>query len=246
MWFDTVIIDKVNIDSKLQTTHIRSKYDKLPTEKLEEIDCEAFTDNTFDVGPLRVHAADEMNISQLNSKIKNLSINEDRTELYVQLDHFGIPVTAGYYSCIFPKGWRLVEVNVYDPYSNQDNPAKNRSYRDVVYSWDPVSEFSSVQFEMLSNRGTFALGIIAKLAPAGELHDFIEEESRLSIRFSDERHKNHPMEKAYQEASDAVIDNKTQKEKEEIPPVNLSMIGPTVDIIAWGKYIAKKIRRPKK
>jgi len=54
------------------------------------------------------------------------------------------------------------------------------------------------------------------------------------------------MEKAYQEASDAVIDSETKKSKEEIPPVNLSMIGPTVDIIAWGKYIAGKIRRPKK
>lgn len=244
MWFDTIIIDKINLDGTLQTSHIRRQHDRIPTEKLEQIDRHFHSQNTADIGPLRIHAIDEATIDDLTSQIPNLAFNSDKSELYVQIDHFGIPVTAGYYACIFPKGWRLVEANVYDPYSNKDNPSENRSYKDVVFSWDGISQYSSAQFEMFSNRGTFSLGVIARLAPADSGQVFIEKDRSLSIAFTDERHENHPDEQLYRDASDYVIENRKQENTGTIPGISIRIMGVSFDLIEWGKYLIDKIRRP--
>jgi hypothetical protein len=101
-------------------------------------------------------------------------------DFYVQLDHFSIPCTEGYYACVFPQGWRIVEANVYDPYSNQENPADNRSYKGVALTWDRINSFSCAQFQMLSKRGTFSLGVIAHLRREDSGARFLEKERPLS------------------------------------------------------------------
>lgn len=248
MWFDTIIVDNIGLDGILTTYHIRSRNgEKIPTDMLEKIDTEYQADASADIGPLRMYQLDGANINILKVKLKNVCINSSNSELYIQFDHFAIPVTAGYYACVFPKGWRITEINVYDPYSTKGNVAEKRSYRDVSLIWDPISKLSSTQFEMTSNRGTFSLGVIAKLKPNDSGDDFMGKEHPLSVIFSDTRHQGHPLEEEYRKSSDAVVDrikNEQAKSFEEMPSVNLGLAGPSIDIMAWGRFIMNKIRKP--
>lgn len=243
MWFDCVIVDHVMINGELRSHHIRSQDGyRVTTDQLEEIDPDCFIENTYDIGSLRIYNADNLRTEVLRSRIKNIDVSSE--DIYVQIDHFGIPVTAGYYACIFPKGWRIVEANVYDPYHEKENVAEKRSYRSVSYIWDPDSKHAAIQFEMTSNRGTFSLGVIARLKQSSTKGQFIGKLKPLSIAISDERHKGHPLEKGYQTTSDEVIEQ-VKEEDERFPGVSVGLAGPSIDIVAWGRYIIGKVRKPK-
>lgn len=242
MWFDLVLIDKVFANGALLSAHIRSRSDhKIVTDSLEDINSDFRAVNTKDFGPLRVYESDSIKTTFLESQLTNFVFEPH--QITFQLDHFGIPVASGYYAIILPKGWRVAEMNIYDPYNGHKNVAKNRSYRDVLVFWDRSAQMSYAQFNMQSiGRGTFSIGVIASLRPANAEVDWQDQPGHLSIDFTDERHRNHFCERGYRAASDAVVAEITNGP--EIPGVNVSLTGPSIDIVAWGRFLIGKIRRP--
>lgn len=245
MWFECVLIDSIDADGSLRSFHIRAlNRESVVVDRLEDIDPQFHRSDAEDFGPLRVYSMGQMKTSVIEAKLKNVAC--DGTDLYIQLDHFGIPVWTGYYACLLPTDWRVTELHVYDPYSNKENPAENKGYRGVLKHWDAQARRSCIQFEMISNRGTFSIGLIARLRRADSGSDFLEEPGTLAVQFTDTR-RNPAQEAAYSKSAEVVISEtqNTAPQPAKMPPVNISLTGPSIDLVAWGKYIANKIRRPR-
>jgi len=155
MWFDLVLIDKVFESGTLLSAHIRSEgLERFPVDRLEDINTDFRAENTRDFGPIRIYEYDRVKTTFLESKLKHF-ISEPN-QIMFQLDHFGIPVTSGYYAIVFPRGWRVDKLNIYDPYDDKKNVSKKRIYRDVDIIWDKSEQTSFAQFNMESiHRNTF-------------------------------------------------------------------------------------------
>jgi hypothetical protein len=69
-----------------------------------------------------------------------------------------------------------------------------------------------------------------------------------NTEFSDTRHQGHTIEREYRMSSDAVVEDikKEQETNSKLPPVNIGLAGPSIDVVAWGKYIMSKVRKFRK
>lgn len=245
MWFDCVLIDHLEGDGTLNSFHIRSFGDKpFPVDRLEDIDPEFPAADAADLGPLRLYNWKHMQVTRLQSKPRNFF--NDGQKIEFQLDHFRIPNHAGYYAIIFPKGWRVSDIKIYDPYdTSSDNVAEKRAFRDAVMRWDDHSFLSSAQLEMRSaRRGVFSLGVIGVLSQCGSGERFLEASSSLSVAFTDPRHESHPREDAYRTAVDRVVDG-IKSEPPKMPGISLGLTGPSINIVEWARYLRDKVRQPK-
>ena len=241
MWFDCVVIDNIFIDGRLETYHIRASDNKaFPVDKLEDIDHSYREASSVDRGTLRIYEPGRVVTQVLKSKLRNVAGNDK--EFLVQFDHFAIPVTFGYYEALFPIGWRLAEINIYDPYSDGNDPSAKRPYRNVRLGWDPTRRVSFAQILLQSKRDTFSLGVIARLVPADAQEQFLEAERSLSVVFTEPRHNGHFLEESYKKAADTVL-AECASDQQKMPGVNLGLSGPSVDVVAWSRYLATKVRR---
>ena len=145
MWFDLVLIDRVFEDGTVKSHHIRPENsDPFPVDRLEDIDPTYRQIDAADLGPLRVYGASKMRTTQLSSKLANFVIENGK--MLLQLEHMGVPVLSGYYAIIFPIGWRVMELNIYDPYDDHESVANKRSYRNVDLLWDNNASLNCAQF----------------------------------------------------------------------------------------------------
>jgi hypothetical protein len=243
MWFDVVLIDKLFANGALQSTHIRAgDSGSFATDRLEDINPDFRATNTADIGPLRVYEQGRVRHTTLESQLKNFE--HSPSQILVQLDHFGIPVVSGYYAIIFPRGWRVAEINVYDPYHKAEDLAEKRTYRGVDLLWDNAAQMSAAQFNMESvGRGTFSVGVIACLRPSNSTTEWKDRSGQLSVNFSNSRHSGQPDESAYRNVTDAVVEN--VKSRNEVPSINISSSGLSTDLVAWGRFLWGKYRTPR-
>lgn len=241
MWFDLILIDKVFSNGAMLSAHIRYEgRDKITVDQLEDINAEFRAVNTKDLGPLRIYEKDKVKTTFLESQLRHFIYEPN--QVMFQLDHFGIPVMSGYYAIIFPRGWRVAQLNVYDPYNKEENVAQKRTYRGVDVRWDNSKRTAFAQFNMKSTRrGTFSIGVIASLCPADAEISWQDKPGQLSLEFTNRRHQGHPMEDAYRNSADAVTDLTTSQD--QIPGVKVGLSGPSLDIVEWGRYLIGKLRR---
>ena len=151
VWFDLVLIDKLFANGALQSAHIRSNLgERFAIDRLEDINPDFRAADTADIGPLRIYEHSRVRSAFLKSQLRNFDFTPN--QILVQLDHYGIPVTSGYYAIIFPKGWQIQDINLYDPYYQADNIAEKRAYRGVDLQWDAVAKMSCAQFNMRNLR----------------------------------------------------------------------------------------------
>lgn len=243
MWFDVVLIDKLFANGALQSFHIRSDMDsRFAVDRLEDINPEFRAADTSDLGPLRIYEKSRVRTAVLESQLKNFDFSP--SQILVQMDHYSIPVVSGYYAIIFPKGWRVSDINVYDPFHDANNIAEKRSYRGIDVQWDPVARMSCAQFNMESKRrGTFSIGVIASLCPCDADVIWQDRPGRLNVEFSDTRHNHQPDAPGYRLAADVAVAK--AKEGDQLPGVKLGLSGPSIDIVEWGRFIRDKVRKPK-
>jgi hypothetical protein len=128
--FDCVIIDKLSSDGVLDSFHIRSreKGGTLTTDKLEDIDPSFRSVDSKDMAGIRLYEDQAVESRVLQSKLENYVTSPDGS-VHLQFEHWGIPDTFGYYAIIFPKGYRIREIGIYDPYDKAENPESKRLYR---------------------------------------------------------------------------------------------------------------------
>lgn len=244
MWFDCVVIDHLLEDGMLDSFHIRSiDNEPFPIDRLEDIDPNFRTVDASDVGPVRVYNRVKMSVCRLQSRLKNFAASPG--EIRFQLDHFGIPVTVGYYALVFPKKWRAHEIKIYDPYDKGENVAEKRSFRNVKLCWDSQSLHSFAQLEMRSRRARFSLGAIGSLLPSDSASEFLEAEAPMTVLFTEPGHDGHPMESAYREEADRIISNIKEEDSPKMPGINLGLSGPSINVVEWTRYLGSKIRRPR-
>jgi hypothetical protein len=244
MWFDLVLIDRLLADGTMESIHIRSTdKDRFPVDRLEDIDPEFRDADVSDIGSLRIYGFSRMQSSTIKSKLKNFDSGSDH--ILLQFEHFNIPVVSGYYVLIGPKGWRFSELNIYDPYNSADNVAQKRSYRGVDLIWASESELSCAQFNMESvRRGTFSIGVIASLKPSSIHSRWIDRNGSVDVKFTDQRHHHHPLEEGFRAEADKALE-KVKSESAKMPAINVSLTGPSINIVEWARYIKDKIRKPK-
>lgn len=243
MWFDLVLIDRVLADGAMESIHIRSTAkESFPVDRLEDIDPEFRDVDVSDIGSIRVYGFSRMQNTTIKSKLKNFDSGSDH--ILLQFEHFNIPVVSGYYVFIGPKGWRVSEINIYDPYNSADNVAQKRSYREVDLIWDSESELSCAQFNMESvRRGTFSIGVIASFKPVNSHSRWIDRNGSVNVTFSDRRHHRHPLEEGFRAETDKALE-KVKSEPAKMPAINVGLTGPSINIVEWARYIKDKIRKP--
>lgn len=242
MWFDVVVIDKVYANGALISAHLRGGDGaSFPVDRLEDINTEFRPARVKDLGPFRLYEEQRVVTTILESQLSNFSFTPD--EILLQVDHFGVPVKSGYYAMLFPRGWRVLEINVYDPYDQgSENPATKKSFRDVSLVWDSATSTSSAQFNMQSvRRGTFSLGLIARLAPETAERDWKERPGVLRVEFTNDGHRGSPLSRDYRSATDAVIGELAEDDR--MPPIEVGTGGINADLVAWGRYLRGRFRR---
>ena len=242
MWFDCVIIDKVASDGDLESYHIRARNgERLTVDRLEDIDPSYRAVTSKDVAGIRLYEDDNIESRVLQSKLQNFEITSDGA-LKLQLDHWGIPVTFGYYSIIFPKGFRIRDVKIYDPYDAADDIHRKRNYKHISAKWDSACEHSCAQIVMQSKRGTFSLGVLAVLSLAESGGTFADRAGRIEVDFTEPRHKGHMWEPSFRKAADEVA-NIAKLEDPKFPDVQVGLSGPSISLNETWKYAAHQWKR---
>ena len=243
MWFDLVLIDRLLADGTLDSMHIRSvQSQSFPVDRLEDIDATFRDIDVSDVGPIRVYGSSKIQTFSIRSKLKNFDSGDDC--ILMQFEHLRIPVISGYYVLLSPMGWRFAELNVYDPYNAAENAAQKRSYRGVDMIWDEVNQMSCAQFNISSiRRGTFSIGVIASLKPSGSNCQWADRSGSLEVKFTNDGHQR-PDFLGFRSETDHAL-QKVKSEPQKMPPINISLSGPSINIVEWAKYIRDRIRKPK-
>lgn len=243
MWFDVVLIDKIYANAMLESFHIRcDDGESFAIDKLEDIDPSFRDVDVADVGSIRIYDYAKMKTTILRSRLRNFEIEPG--SMLVQLEHFGVPVVSGYYAAIFPKAWRVAELNIYDPYHSADNIAEKRSYRGIDLLWDASSKLSCAQFNMESvRRGTFSIGLIASLRPFDVGDEWPGRHGDVGVEFTDDRHQRHPLERGYKSEVKEALEK--AKSDTPMPGINVGLSGPSINIVEWGRYLRDKVRAPR-
>lgn len=247
MWLDAVVIDKVGSNGALQTIQLRPKKEDgaIVADLLENID-PSFRDASVveDIGPLRVYDNDDFRVNYVASLLKNIALGPDGS-LFVQYEHFHIPVFHGYYAVIFPRGWRIKQINIYDPYdASSENPLEKRSYKDIdiCHSSKSRTSFAQLNMRTIEKRQIFSIGIVAEAAKIENSESFIERVcDEVQIRFTDPRHGSrfNKFLNSSNQLAKATVGGK-------LPPVNVGMLGPIpnvqTDLMGWLTLLREKIR----
>ncbi len=242
MWFDCIIIDKVAIDGHLESYHIRARTgEHLIVDKLEDIDPSYRETTSKDMAGIRLYDDENIDSRLLQSKLSNFDVLNDDT-IRLQLDHWGVPVTFGYYSIIFPKGWRIRDIKIYDPYDKEDQLDKKRNYRDILAKWDASSGHSSAQILLQSTRGTFSLGVLAVLSVAEGSGAFVDHPGKIEVDFTDPRHRGHMSERSFRNAADDVM-RLVKQEDPKFPDVKVGLGGPSISINETWNYAQHQWKR---
>jgi hypothetical protein len=247
MWLDTVVIDKIGANGTLQTLQLRPerREDPLVADLLENID-PSFRDASVieDIGPLRVYDNGKFKVNRLSSLIKNIAMTPSG-DLFIQYDHFHIPVFQGYFAVIFPRGWRIKKIKIYDPYDDTtENLLDKRNYKDidVCYSSQSRTSFAQLNMRTTQRRPFFSLGITAELAKIETPSTFMERVcDNVEIRFTDPRHS-----RGFENFLASSNQLAKETESSNIPTTTVGMSGPfptvQTDLFGWLRFLRQKIR----
>jgi hypothetical protein len=242
MWFDCVIIDRVTSDGHLESYHIRAcAGEHLTVDRLEDIDPSYRAITSKDMASIRLYTDENIESRVIQSKLSNFAILDDGT-IRIQLDHWGIPVSFGYYSIIFPKGLRIRDIRIYDPYDTAEQLDDKRNYRDISAKWDATSEHSCAQILLQSKRGTFSLGVLATLSVADGDSVFVDQPGRIEVDFTDSRHRGHMWEHSFRNAVDDVT-RVVKQDDPKFPDIKVGLSGPSISVNETLKYAQHKWKR---
>ena len=213
----------------------------MTVDRLEDIDPSYRAITSKDMAGIRLYTDENIESRVLQSKLSNFEELPDGT-IRLQLDHWGIPVTFGYYSIIFPKGLRIRDIRIYDPYDKADQLDKKRNYRDISAKWDVTSEHSCAQILLQSKRGTFSLGVLATLSVAEGGGTFVDHPGRIEVDFTDPRHRGHMWERSFRNAVDDVT-RVVKQDDPKFPDVKVGLSGPSISVNETLKYAQHQWKR---
>ncbi|MBD8591205.1 hypothetical protein IFT92_26055 [Peribacillus simplex] len=166
MYLEIVKTDFLSLDGTISSFTLTPQKDSVQSDKIRVDRVVEFertrVNRDKELGGNIIYNFNDCTISRTDTPPnRNFQIDDINGLFSFEYNHMNIPLgptnqgIGGRWNLILPKGWRLTELYIADPYHREERVEYKRQFRHSV-CWDISNDIQLVEMELRSRRGSFS------------------------------------------------------------------------------------------